>query len=86
MNFVEGFHSKIRASYPTGIPSLDKMLKFCAVKLTMGKTLTISLDNGSLKDHYIWPYDEVSQRNMLDTMANFQQHIVQLDENRPFFN
>uniref|UniRef100_A0A1I7WCH0 Uncharacterized protein n=1 Tax=Heterorhabditis bacteriophora TaxID=37862 RepID=A0A1I7WCH0_HETBA len=40
-NFVEGFHSKIRASYPTGTPSLDEMLKFCAAELAMAKTLAI---------------------------------------------
>uniref|UniRef100_A0A1I7WPM6 Integrase catalytic domain-containing protein n=1 Tax=Heterorhabditis bacteriophora TaxID=37862 RepID=A0A1I7WPM6_HETBA len=52
-NFVEEFHSKIRASYPTGTPSLDEMLKFCAAELTMAKTLAISFGNGPLKNHYI---------------------------------
>uniref|UniRef100_A0A1I7WGV4 FERM domain-containing protein n=1 Tax=Heterorhabditis bacteriophora TaxID=37862 RepID=A0A1I7WGV4_HETBA len=58
----------IRASYPIEIPFLDEMLKFCAAKLTMAKTLAISFDNGSLKDCCIRPDDEVHQRSILNTI------------------
>uniref|UniRef100_A0A1I7XL25 FLYWCH-type domain-containing protein n=1 Tax=Heterorhabditis bacteriophora TaxID=37862 RepID=A0A1I7XL25_HETBA len=58
-NFVEGFHSKTRASYPTGTPSIDEMLTFCAAERTMAKTLAISSNNGSLKDRYIRPDDRI---------------------------
>uniref|UniRef100_A0A1I7W8W2 Transposase n=1 Tax=Heterorhabditis bacteriophora TaxID=37862 RepID=A0A1I7W8W2_HETBA len=51
----KGFHSKIRASYPTGTPFPDEILRFCAVKLTMAKTFGISFGNGSLKDRCIRP-------------------------------
>uniref|UniRef100_A0A1I7XJZ6 Protein FAR1-RELATED SEQUENCE n=1 Tax=Heterorhabditis bacteriophora TaxID=37862 RepID=A0A1I7XJZ6_HETBA len=61
-NFVEGFHSKIRAFYSIEIPSLDEMLKFCAAELIMAKTLAILLGNRLLKDGYIRPNNEVSFR------------------------
>uniref|UniRef100_A0A1I7XD64 Eukaryotic translation initiation factor 5B n=1 Tax=Heterorhabditis bacteriophora TaxID=37862 RepID=A0A1I7XD64_HETBA len=44
----------------------------------MARTIAISLGNGLWKDRYIRPDDQVRQRNILDIMANFQQHIVQL--------
>uniref|UniRef100_A0A1I7X6L8 DDE_Tnp_ISL3 domain-containing protein n=1 Tax=Heterorhabditis bacteriophora TaxID=37862 RepID=A0A1I7X6L8_HETBA len=64
-NFVEGFHSNIRASYPAGTPTLYEMVKFCAAKLTMANMLAISFGNGSLKDRYIRRSDEVRQRSIL---------------------
>uniref|UniRef100_A0A1I7XQK9 NYN domain-containing protein n=1 Tax=Heterorhabditis bacteriophora TaxID=37862 RepID=A0A1I7XQK9_HETBA len=77
INFVKRFHILIRASYPTGTLSLDEILKFYATELTMAKTLVISIGNGNLKDRYIRPNEEDCQKNMLDTMQNFHQHIVQ---------
>uniref|UniRef100_A0A1I7XB62 thioredoxin-dependent peroxiredoxin n=1 Tax=Heterorhabditis bacteriophora TaxID=37862 RepID=A0A1I7XB62_HETBA len=59
-DFEEAFNSNIRASYLTG-SSQDGMLKFCAAKLTMTKTLSISLGNRSLKYHYIRLDDEARQ-------------------------
>uniref|UniRef100_A0A1I7WKA7 MULE domain-containing protein n=1 Tax=Heterorhabditis bacteriophora TaxID=37862 RepID=A0A1I7WKA7_HETBA len=73
------FTSRLEHLTLTGTPSLDEMLKFCAAKLTMAKTLATSFGNGSLKDRYIRPDDKARQRNISDIMANFQQHIVQLD-------
>uniref|UniRef100_A0A1I7X4N4 DDE_Tnp_ISL3 domain-containing protein n=1 Tax=Heterorhabditis bacteriophora TaxID=37862 RepID=A0A1I7X4N4_HETBA len=76
-NSVERFHTWVRASHLIGALSFDDISKFCAAELTIAKTLAISIGNGSFKDRYIWPNEEDRQKDVLDTMQNFHQHIVQ---------
>uniref|UniRef100_A0A1I7X9Q1 Geranylgeranyl transferase type-2 subunit alpha n=1 Tax=Heterorhabditis bacteriophora TaxID=37862 RepID=A0A1I7X9Q1_HETBA len=61
--FIDDPENPRRVYYcqPKRIPSLDEMLTFCAAERTMAKTLAISFDNGSLKDRYIRPDDQVRQ-------------------------
>uniref|UniRef100_A0A1I7WPG5 Uncharacterized protein n=1 Tax=Heterorhabditis bacteriophora TaxID=37862 RepID=A0A1I7WPG5_HETBA len=80
-NFVEEFHSKIRASYPTGTPSLDEMLKFCAAELTMAKTLAISFGNGPLKNHYIRSSDKIIVFRIMSKKFTVNGYDLWVDEN-----
>uniref|UniRef100_A0A1I7XTX5 Uncharacterized protein n=1 Tax=Heterorhabditis bacteriophora TaxID=37862 RepID=A0A1I7XTX5_HETBA len=58
---------------------LMDMLKYCCGEMTIAKSLTASIANGTLAPRYIRPAEQRRQQEIHGDMRNFQQFLIQLD-------
>uniref|UniRef100_A0A1I7WCG5 Ras-GAP domain-containing protein n=1 Tax=Heterorhabditis bacteriophora TaxID=37862 RepID=A0A1I7WCG5_HETBA len=65
------------------VPYILDMLKYCCGEMTIAKSLTASIANGTLVSRYIRPDELQRQEEIYNNIRDLQQFLIQLNRSLP---